>query len=165
MYGLIKAVYTEDQQRSFEKVYCDSDDHDRFLLRSTLASSPKDSPAILESNGTDWILCTLCQYNHNEDDTMRVFRGMVKQLRTITIGIVDENIQFRPQEDIADSCLISVALFKEYLNQRTQRKQAPTPEYYARVGSVAFHRTGYDRIGDEFDGWAEFIKKEFTIEA
>lgn len=162
MYGLLKALYCEKQQRAFESLYGDSEARDQLLLRATLAEALKDCPRILESHGSDWIFCTLAAFKRSPDDTARVFQAIMRHLDHFSIGLLTDKIQWREMNEVADSCLIGLSFFYDYLHRNYRRKAAPSPDYYKQVGVIAFQRIGYDTISEEFDGWVSFIKKEMT---
>ena len=63
---------------------------------------------------------------------------------------------------IADSCLVGLGFFRKYIELKHRRKALPSPEYYSHAGSVAFSSLGFDEIGENFNGWADFISKEMT---
>lgn len=162
MYGLLKALYCERQQRAFESLYTASEARDQMLLRATLAEALKDCPRILESHGSDWMLCTLASFNRSPDDTLRVFQAIMRHLDHFSVGLLDDKIQWREMNEVADSCLVGLSFFYEHLHRNYKRRAAPSPDYYKQVGVIAFQRIGYDTISDEFDGWISFIKKEMT---
>jgi len=164
MYGLIKILYDYEKRLTFENLYVNSDLADQFLLRATLAASLKDCPKLLPSNGTDWILCTLCQFNKTEEDTARVFQSLMTMLFEVRdIGVLNSKIEIRPASEIADSCLVNIGLFKSKVEMMCKRRGAPSVEYYSHLGSLAFHQIGYDGIADDFNGWTDFLEKEFTL--
>ena len=164
MYGLLQSSgYSKNQQYYFEKLYMDSDIKDQLLLRSQLAKKLKDSPNLILSHGTDWILCTLAQNNKPEDETLRIFQSIMNCFDKFSIGILTEKIKWRMTSEIADSCLVGVGFFKDDLESRYKYHGAPSVEYYSKVGATAFSVLGYESIGKEFNEWAEFIREEFII--
>ena len=163
MYGLIQAAYSEDKQAAFEKLYSDSDVKDQFLLRASLAQSLKDCPKLVSSHGTDWILCTLTQHAREEEETVRVFQGIMKCLNNFSYGMLTEEIKFRETNSVADTCLVGIGFFRDHMNRRHKMKAAPSVEYYSKMGALAYHRLGFDELGDHFNEWTEFIEKEFTL--
>ena len=88
MYGLIKCLYNEQQQTALETLYQDSDSKTQLLIRSTIAEALKDCPKILESHGSDWILCTLASYHKSDDDTARVFQGVMRMFDKMDFGLL-----------------------------------------------------------------------------
>ncbi len=162
MYGLIKALYNEKKQREFVSLYTEAEIRDQMLMRATLAEALKDCPRILESHGSDWIFCTLSAFNKSPDDTARIFQGIMRHLDTFTVGILNDRIQYKETNEIADSCLVGLSFFRKYLEAKHKRKAFPSPDYYRKVGSLAFQRLGYETIGEEFNSWIVFIEKEMT---
>ena len=163
MYGLIEVLYDEDKQKAFEQLYVDSDVKGQFLLRSVLAQSLKDCPKIISSHGTDWILCTLCQFNKDEEDTVRVFQAIMKMLSKVRdIGLLNSNIEWYSTSDIADVTLVNVGLFRQRVEMLHRRRGAPSVDYYSQAGALAFHRLGYEGIAEDFNGWTAFLEKELT---
>ena len=164
MYGLIQTVYNQRKQQLFEDLYSDADVPDQFLLRRTLAQALKDCPAVIPSHGTDWVLCMLTQYEKSEEDTVRVFQAVMKYVgKPLAVGMVNEKIKMRSASDIADSCMVGIGLFREYLERMHQHRAAPSVDYYTQLGSVTFHKLGFDDIADNFCGWTEFLEKELTL--
>jgi hypothetical protein len=145
-----------------ETLYSESDSSTQLLIRSTIAEALKDCPKIIESHGSDWVLCTLASFHKPEDDTMRIYQAIMTNLEKFYIGLLDENIKLRNMNEVADSCLIGLSFFRKHLEQKYQRKSLPSPDYWSKVGSVAFYRLGYDKIGEEFNLWVNFINKEMT---
>jgi len=161
MYGLIKLVYDNAKQNAFENLYEDSDVKTQFLLRSALSQALQDYPNIIPSHGNDWILCTLTLYKQNEEETIRVFQSIMKCLYTFSYGMLTEDIKWQEMNYVADTCMVGISFFKEYMETQHKRKAAPSVDYYSKMGSLAYHRLGYDNIGDHFEGWTNFINKEF----
>lgn len=167
MYGLIRCLYDESNQKALESLYSDSDSTTQLLIRSTIAEALKDCPKILESHGSDWVLCTLASFHKPEEDTMRVFQAIMSQLDKFEIGLLNDKIQLRGMNEVANSCLVGLSFFRKYLETKHKFKALPSPDYYKKAGSTAFHRLGYENIGDEFDDWVVFIQNEmvYTTEA
>ncbi len=163
MYGLIQTVYDERKQSLFVDLYSDASPKDQMLLRMTLAQALKDCPSIIPSHGTDWILCTLAQYEKSQDDTIRVLNAIVRCMDGWTHGMLDDKIQMKPNAEIADTCIVGVGIFKDYFEYMHKRRAAPSIDYYTKLGALAFHRTGFDDIADDFLGWTEFLEREFTL--
>ena len=164
MYGLIQTLYTPENQIAFERLYNDSESKEQMLLRSTIAEALKDCPKILPSHGSDWILCTLASYKKSEDDTMRVYSGIMRNLEKFHFGVLTEDIKWKEINEIADSCLVGLSFFRKYVETKHRLRALPSPNYYADVGSAAFNRIGYDDIANNFSGWVRFIEKEMTNE-
>lgn len=162
MYGLINAVYDERKQKAFESLYLDSSSRDQFLMRAGLAETLKDCPKFISSHGTDWILCSLASYHKSEDETMRVFQGVMRKMDGISFGLLTDDIRYREMNELADSCLICISFFRKRVEMMHQRSAAPSVDYYMKVGSVAFQRLGWDGIADNFNGWVEFIEDQFV---
>ena len=164
MYGLISALeYSTSNQIAFEKLYLDSEPQEQMLLRSTIAEALKDCPNIISMNGPDWILCTLASYHKPEDDTMRVYSGIMRHLEDFSIGLLTDDIKWKEMNEIADCCLVGISFFRKYIEIKHQRKALPSPDYYVKAGAMAFLRLGFENIGSDFNGWTSFISKEMTI--
>ena len=163
MYGLIKPLYNEEKQRLLESLYADSDAKTQLLIRSTIAEALKDCPNILESHGSDWILCTLASYHKSEDDTFRVYRAVMNMFDKMSFGLLTEDIKWRELNDVADTCLVGLSFFRKKMEEMSKRHAAPAPDYYRKTGSLAFQRIGFEDIGEDFDGWVNFIEKELTV--
>lgn len=163
MYGLIQTAFSKKQQKAFVDLYSDASNKEQLLLRQSLAQALKDCPALIPSHGTDWMLCTLAQFEKPEDDTMRVLNALVRCMRGWTHGMLTEKIQMKPIVEIADTCIVGIGMFKDYFDYMHRRGGAPTVEYYTKLGVFAFHKTGFDDIADDFVGWTEFLEREFTL--
>lgn len=162
MYGLIQTLYDEKKQGNFISLYGDSSAKEQMMLRSTLAEALKDCPKILPSHGTDWLLCTLASYHKSEEDTVRVFQGVIRKMDGITFGLLTEEIKWKEMNEMADDCLVGLALFRSHMERLHQRRAAPSPTYYKQAGELAFRRLGYDSISSDFVGWTSFLEKELT---
>lgn len=95
---------------------------------------------------------------------MRVFQAIMSQLDKFEIGLLDDKIRLREMNEVADSCLVGLSFFRKYLETKHKFKALPSPDYYKKAGSTAFHRLGYESIGDEFDSWVVFIQNEMTFD-
>lgn len=164
MYGLLDALYSNNERKrdAFKSLYDDSGVGVQFLMRSTIAEALKDCPRIIESHGMDWILCTLASYHKSDDDTVRVFQAIVNKFSNISFGMITDDIKFREVNDLANTCLISLSFFRPLVELMNKRRGAPSVDYYMRAGSLAFHRIGFDGIGDNFLGWVSFIEREMV---
>ena len=163
MYGLLNCLYDENKQKALESLYSDSDSTTQLLIRSTIAEALKDCPRILESHGSDWILCTLASHHSSENDTMRVYQSIMNKFDSFSIGLLTDEIKWREMNDIADECLIGVGFFRKYLEERHKRKASPSVEYYSQAGAVAFDRLGFETIAKGFSNWTSFIENEFLL--
>lgn len=164
MYGLLEVLYDGKKMESFKELYINSDSSDQFSLRSHIANELKDCPRFIPSHGTDWILCTLCQYQKDEETTVRVFQSIIRYVnKPIDFGLLNKKIEMREMSDIADSCIVGLSLFKERFVYSYEHRASPSPEYYKQMGALAFDRIGYSKIAEEFDGWLSFLEKELTI--
>lgn len=160
MNELLKILYSEDKVLITKKLYEESDDNkERLLIRSVIASALKDKADIISDNGSDWILCTLCQFGKNEEDTMRVFQSIMRYInKDIDIGLLDKNVKrYKLMSELADSCLVGIGLFSEHVKKKV------SIDYYSKVGSLAFRRLQFDNIANEFNEWTNFLNKELTI--
>jgi hypothetical protein len=163
VYGLIKHLYDEKKQKSLESLYLNEDSKTQLLIRSIIAESLKDCPRIIESNGADWILCTLASFHKSEDDTMRIYQAIMSNLDNFSIGLLTEEIKWKDLNKISDECLIGVGFFRKYLEERCKRKASPPVEYYSQAGAAAFDRLGFDSIAEDFSYWTSFIENEFLL--
>jgi hypothetical protein len=163
MYGLIKCLYDDKTQKSLKSLYSDSDSKTQLLIRSTIAEALKDCPRIIESHGTDFILCTLASYHKSDEDTTRVFQSIVKKLNHMSFGLLTEEIKWREVDDIADTLIVGLSFFRKHMEEMFNRHAAPSLSYYQKAGSLAFQRIGYENISEDFDGWINFIEKELSI--
>jgi len=162
MYGLIKCIYDEKKQRSIESLYNDSDSHTQLLIRATIAEALKDCPKLLESHGSDWILCTLASYNRPEEDTARAYQSIMRMLHKMEFGILTDDIKWREINEIADGCLVGLGFFRKRMEQMYNHRASPSPDYYRQTGSAAFNRLGFDDLGCNFSGWIRFIESELA---
>ena len=165
MYGLINCLYkdNEKKQKALETLYLDSDSKTQFLIRSTIAEALKDCPRILEDNGTDFVLCTLASYHKSENDTMRIFQSIMRCFDGINFGLLTEEIKWKDLNLIADETLVGISFFRKRMEELNKRRAAPSVNYYEQAGALAFSRLGYETIGNEFNGWTEFINKELVL--
>ena len=164
MYGLLEIAYNEKKQRRFEDLYVSGSSSDQMLLRRCLAHTLKDRANIIPSHGTDWFLCTLSQYGHTSDDTLRVLQSIIRFLGSFHFGIINEKIQYKSVPEIADTCLVGIGFFRDKMERMHKTKAAPSVDYYAEAGALAFVRSGYENIGNDFKGWTTFIEEELTLQ-
>jgi hypothetical protein len=158
MKALLEILYNSGKAEATQRLYKSSDDSERLLIRSVVAQALKDRADIISGNGADWILCTLCQFERDGENTIRVLRALMRYIgNDIDVGLLNKQIEYKGMDEVADSCLVGVSIFREYIKRRS------LIEYYSRVGMLAFDRLGYSNIANEFDGWVEFLRKELTI--
>ena len=163
MYGLLEPIYDDDKQKAFEELYSSSDIKTQLLLRSTLAQALQDCPKLISSHGNDWVLCTLAQHEQNEEETIRVFQAIIKCMNKFSYGLLTEDIKWREMNEVADSCLVGIGFFRSYMERQHHRRAAPSVEYYSQMGALAYHRLGYEDLGNHFNKWTDFIETEFHI--
>jgi hypothetical protein len=163
MYGLLETIYDKKQINQIESLYENSNLGDQFLIRASIAQALKDKgSAVFRDNGSDWILCTLATHNKSPEDTLRVFQSIIRSMDKFSFGILTEDIQYKYPYQIADTCLIGLGFFRNQMERLHQRRAAPSPNYYSEAGRLAFLRTGYESIGDDFSAWTAFIENEFA---
>jgi len=163
MHGLIQIAYSEEKQKHFKDLYLSGSSEDQMLLRKLLANTLKDRANILPSHGTDWFLCTLAQYGSTSEDTLRVLQSIIRFLDSFHFGIINEKIQYKSVPEIADTCLVGIGFFRDNMERMHQKRAAPSVDYYAEAGALAFTRSGYENIGNDFRGWTNFIERELTL--
>lgn len=166
MYGLLDVLYTKQKQSAFESVYSDASSTEQMLMRSVVGEALKDTPGIIASHGSDWILCTLSINHKSPEDTLRVFQSIMRKFDAISTGVTvvnKEKLEWRTICDMADTCLVGLGFFKKHLEQQHKRRGAPSTDYYSHVGALAFRRLGFDSIGEEFQDWVDFIENELAL--
>jgi hypothetical protein len=111
----------------------------------------------------------LTQHEREEEETVRVFQGIMKCLNHFSYGMLTEDkmmgrgIEFREMSDVADTCLVGIGFFRDYMERRHRLKAAPSVDYYSKMGALAYHRLGFEDLGDHFNKWTDFIEKEFPL--
>ena len=164
MYGLLECLgYSNAKKLAFEDLYENSNIKDQFLIRSTIAKALQDCPKIVPSHGIDQILCILTQYEQDTEETIRVFQGIMNCLHKFSYGMFTEDIKYKSLDRIADESLVGIGFFREYMEIRHLRKASPSVDYYSKMGALAYHRLGYEDLGDHFNGWTDFIEKEMKV--
>ena len=124
----------------------------------------------MSTDDEQWILQTLYEAGRPDHETYRVFltlRRYIYDTRTF-YGVIEQLtptiMRFKPLTDLADDCLFSVSMFKQYIRTKKRRTGAPGVRYYSRVGQHAFGQIGYQEIADHWDMWIHYIQEHFCIQ-
>ena len=159
MYNLLESMYSSEKITQIELLYANSDVDDQFLIRASIANALKDHPpTVLKNNGTDWILCTLALHNKSPEDTVRVLQSIYRFLYFFDFGMVDmtnKDMKFKDPLVVADTCLVGIGFFRERMERLHKRNAAPSVNYYAEAGKLAFIKTGYESVGEDFCEWTD----------
>ena len=164
MRGLLSELYDKKRQTVIEDLYNNSSVKDQLLIRSSIAKAFEDCPRLIPSHATDWLLCVLCKFDKPEDDTMRILNSVHRYIRQpMSFGLLDEDLKkWKDIPHIADSCLVGLSFFKPRMEWMHHHRSAPSPDYYKEAGALAFKRSGFDDISEEFSGWIEFLNNELA---
>ena len=64
--------------------------------------------------------------------------------------------------ELAYRCLISLGIFKDALRTRSDRRGAPSPDFYRTIGILSFNQIGMTEISSHFIGWESFLAEMFV---
>ena len=114
----------------------------------------------------DYFLSQLYQSNRPAKETMRILKTLNRYVKCCnrdifySIDVINERtIRFKPLNDLADDCLLTVALFAKHILELNRRHAAPSIQWYKMVGTTSFERLGYYDIANDYDYWTDFISE------
>jgi len=112
----------------------------------------------------DWMLYKLYQTTYPEHETLRILKTLIKYAHVerdifCIIEVINEHtVRMKPLNDLADDCLISVALFSDYLKKRRLNRAYPDVKWYYSIGKQSFEKLGYYDISRHYDFWLDYLK-------
>jgi len=113
----------------------------------------------------DFFMSKLYLSNHPENETVRICKTLVRFIKCQhdIFGSLeflnDHTIRTKPLNDLADDCLMSVALFSKHIQSRSQRYGSPSVEWYVYVGTRSFEKLDYKEIAQNYNFWTSFISE------
>jgi hypothetical protein len=119
----------------------------------------------------DYFLSILYRTNHQDKETSRILQTLnryVTHSRDIfySLEIINEkHLRFKPNKDLADDCLISLALFNKHIKHLFDYRAAPSERWYCYVGKNAFVKTGHEEIAQNYGYWIHFIREHMLIDS
>lgn len=104
--------------------------------------------------------------NKSENETMRILKTLNRYAKFCardmfhSIDIINEKtIRFKPVNDLADDCLLTVSLFKKHVEELYRHRAAPSINWYIQVGASSFEKLGYYDIAGNYEFWYYFIRE------
>jgi hypothetical protein len=64
---------------------------------------------------------------------------------------------------LAERCFVSLSFFRNYMERRTERYGAPSPDFYKSCGVNEFRRAGWETLADHFSDWNDFWRQQFAL--
>ena len=114
----------------------------------------------------DWFLAQLYMSNRPENETLRILRTLNRYVKYCdrnifySIEIINKKtIRFKPLNDLADDCLLTVSLFKKHIDKLHKRHSSPSFPWYVAIGTGSFERLGYYDIARNYEFWIDFIRE------
>ena len=112
----------------------------------------------------DYFLSQLYLASKPDDETMRILKTLNRYVKHCnrdmfySIEILNERtIRFKPLNDIADDCLLTISLFRKHIEELRRRRAAPSLHWYVMIGTRSFERLGYYDIARNYEFWTDFI--------
>jgi len=85
----------------------------------------------------DYFLSQLYLASKPDDETMRILKTLNRYVKHCnrdmfySIEILNERtIRFKPLNDIADDCLLTISLFRKHIEELRRRRAAPSLHWY-----------------------------------
>lgn len=160
-----------NQAATIESLYQQGTEKERSLICAAVASMAEDCPTLLETNGTDWVLCVLHKAQKSPHTTVRIFEAVATLLASnwLFTGVtnlkpigkhVECTLPTLPV--VANNCLLSLSFFPGVIAAKHERYGAPAATFYAETGKSAFSATGYADIAESWDFWVTFLNEELA---
>jgi hypothetical protein len=80
-----------------------------------------------------------------------------------TSNSIIPSLVYQGGKELAEKSLICLSFFQGYMEKRTQRYGAPSPETYKVVAQKIFVYEGWESLSDNFENWQEFLYNQFNI--
>jgi hypothetical protein len=113
----------------------------------------------------DWFLAQLYMASKPESATFRILKTLNRYIKCsnrdmfYSIDIFDKTIRSKPLNDLADDCLLTIALFRKHIEELYKYRAAPPLHYYIEIGTNSFMRLGYYDIARDYEFWIDFLRE------
>jgi len=159
MTPLIDNLFSKSQADAIRTLW--EDNNSRFLLEREIGKQLFDNEELLEQLPLAQLiflmsLATFADSSEECYDVAEVVHWGLK--KTDIVPMVTEH----HGKDLAYRCLISLGFFKQAMIARTNRRGAPSVNFYRHHGISAFHHIGKDHIGRHFIQWECYINEMFV---
>lgn len=158
--SVIKAIFAEKRTAAVEKLW--ADEETRKLLLEQVAIELPDCGVVIWRYPKEQVLALAAQAKFAEIDEAFCVGAIINKYMRETKDILPMITQHYGWE-LASRCLISLGFFWAYMEQRTRRFNAPSPNFYKARGREAFRNEGWESIATHFDKWLEFLADQFAV--
>ena len=158
--SVIKAIFSEKRTAAVEKLW--ADEESRRLLLEQVAIELPDYGAVIWRYPKEQVLAMAAQARFAQIDEAFCVGAIINRYMRETKDILPMVTQHYGWE-LASRCLISLGFFGAYMEQRTRRYNAPSPNFYKARGKEAFRSEGWDSIAKNFEKWLELLAEQFAL--
>jgi len=160
MSALIDKLFSESQADAIRQLW--EDKSSRLLIQQEIGKALIEHEGlILELPLTQLMLMTsLSPFADSDTECCNVASIIYWGIsRTDIIPYVTDQ---QTQRELAYKCLISLGIFKGVIIKRWERRGAPSPDFYRRIGISSFEQIGMRDISDHFCQWEGFMSEFFV---
>jgi hypothetical protein len=155
----IKAIFSDKRTAAVEKLWADQDT--RKLLLQQVAIELPDYGAVIWRYPREQVLALAAQATFAGMDEAFCVGAIINKHMRETQDLLPMVTQHHGWE-LASRCLVSLGFFEPYMQRRSERYNAPSPDFYRARGKEAFRNEGWDSIARNFDQWIAFLSDTFS---
>ncbi len=89
-----------------------------------------------------------------DDERIYVAKFTYEHIRINPLDIISSNLGIR---GTAEQCLVSLAFFEDYMQQRSEKVYSPTTKFYHNLGIKLFDACNEWAVAMNFDRWIELL--------
>jgi hypothetical protein len=155
--SLISQLFTQKQCKEIQRLYKDDPASHRLIYRS-IGSKLLDSDKIINHPSIDILALLLGNngFGASDEDCMHVAVFVYKSF------FYESPLPFLSEGNTLEfsiKTLVSLSFFRGLLEQRMNRKGAPSPTYFREASKIVFAHHGYKSIGENHEKWECLISE------
>ncbi len=158
--SVIRKLFSEHRSEAIEKLWSDS--ASQKLLLEQVALELPDYGAVIWRYPKEQVLALAVQAKFAAlEEAFCVGSIINTYMREVTdiLPMITRHCGW----ELASRCLISLGFFKDFMERRTRRYNAPSPGFYKEKGKEAFRNEGWPVIADHFEKWEDFLAEQFSL--
>jgi hypothetical protein len=159
MSTLIDRVFSKSDADAIKKLW--QDNSSRLLLMQEVGKKIVESDQVLNELPLSQLtfIVSLSPFAESDEERNNVATIIYWGInRTDILPMITEH----RGKDLAYRCLISLGFYKNQLTLRCERRGAPSPSFYRKVGIATFDQIGMAEVGRHFTQWEYFMNDFFV---
>jgi hypothetical protein len=158
--SFIRSLFSEKRSKAIEKLW--SDPEAKPLLLERAAVELPDYGGVIWRYPKEQVLALAAQARFASLDEAfcvgMIINRYMREAKDI-LPMITRHFGW----ELASRCLISLGFFREYMENRTRRYNAPSPDFYKERGKDAFRHEGWASIANHFEKWEGFLSDQFEL--